>query len=146
METCSALLSLCAGNTPVTGEFPSQRPAALSFDVFFHLCRNKRSSKQSWCWWFRTPLRSSWRHCNMNKAYPSYIPIVSLATNTFVSSLHPAEILTVLTHWGWDKMATIFQTTFWNGFSWMKISEFRLISHWSLFLRFELIIFQHWLR
>ena len=33
METCSALLALCAGNSPVTGEFPSQRPVTRSFDV-----------------------------------------------------------------------------------------------------------------
>ena len=25
---------------------------------------NKRLSKQSWCWWFQTPSRSLWRHCN----------------------------------------------------------------------------------
>ena len=27
METFSALLAICAGNSPVTGEFPAQRPA-----------------------------------------------------------------------------------------------------------------------
>ena len=35
METFSALLALCAGNSPVTGEFPAQRPVTRSFDVFF---------------------------------------------------------------------------------------------------------------
>ena len=35
-----------------------------SFDVFFHLHLNKRLSKQSWGWWFETPSRSLWRHCN----------------------------------------------------------------------------------
>ena len=44
-ETLSALLVLCAGNSPVTGEFPSQRPVTRSFDVFFDLCLNKRLSK-----------------------------------------------------------------------------------------------------
>ena len=34
METCSALLAICAGNSPVTGEFPTQRPVTRSFDVF----------------------------------------------------------------------------------------------------------------
>ena len=34
MEAFSTLLALCAGNSPVTGEFPSQRPVARSFDVF----------------------------------------------------------------------------------------------------------------
>ena len=33
----SALLALCAGNSPVIGEFPSQRPVTRSFDVFFDL-------------------------------------------------------------------------------------------------------------
>ena len=46
METFSALLVLCAGNSPVTGEFPSQRPVTRNFDVFFDLHLNKRLSKQ----------------------------------------------------------------------------------------------------
>ena len=33
METFSALLTLCAGNLPVTGEFSSQRPVTRSFDI-----------------------------------------------------------------------------------------------------------------
>ena len=61
METLYALLALCAGNSPVTGEFPAQRPVTQSFDVFFDLRLNKRLSKQSWGWWFETPLRSLWR-------------------------------------------------------------------------------------
>ena len=44
------------------------------------------------------------------------------------------------------QMAAIFQTTFSNAFSWMKMIEFRLGFHWSLFLRFELTIFHHWFR
>ena len=31
------LLTICAGNSPVTGEFPTQRPVTRSFDVFFDL-------------------------------------------------------------------------------------------------------------
>ena len=64
METFSALLAFCVGNSPVTGEFPSQRPVTRSFDVFFDLRLNKRLSKQSWGWWFETPSRSLWHHCN----------------------------------------------------------------------------------
>ena len=48
METFSALLAICAGNSPVTGEFPAQRPVTRSFDVFFDLRLNERLSKQSW--------------------------------------------------------------------------------------------------
>ena len=64
METFSALLAICAGNSPVTGEFPAQRPVTRSFDVFFDLCPNKRLSKQSWGWWFETPSGSLWLHSN----------------------------------------------------------------------------------
>ena len=35
METFSALLALCAGNSPVTGEFTSQRQVTQSFKGFF---------------------------------------------------------------------------------------------------------------
>ena len=49
-----------------------------------------------------------------------------------------------LTHWGWDKMAAFSQTTLSNAFSWMKIIEFRIKFHWSLFLRVFLTILQHW--
>ena len=33
METFSVLLVLCEGNSPVTGEFPSQKPVTRSFDL-----------------------------------------------------------------------------------------------------------------
>ena len=37
----SALLAICAGNSPVAGDFPTQRPVTRSFDVFFALRLNK---------------------------------------------------------------------------------------------------------
>ena len=52
----------------------------------------------------------------------------------------------ILTQWGRDKVDAISQTTFSNAFSWMKMHEFRLRFHWSLILRFELTIYQHWFR
>ena len=58
---------------------------------------------------------------------------------TYVTSLTWGPIL--LTHW-----ATILQTTFPDAFSWMKIYEFRLIFHWTLFLRVKLTKFHHWFR
>ena len=54
--------------------------------------------------------------------------------------------LSRLSHWGRGKMADIFQITFSNAFSRMKIYEFRSNFHWSLFLRVQLTIFQHWFR
>ena len=62
METFSALLAICVGNSPVTGEFPSQRPVTRSFDGFFDLRLNKRLSKRPRRRWFETPSHPLWRH------------------------------------------------------------------------------------
>ena len=63
METFSVLQSICAGKSPVTGEFPAQRPATRSSDIFFDMCLNKRLSKKSRCWWFEMLSRPLGRHC-----------------------------------------------------------------------------------
>ena len=69
METFSALLALCAGNSPTGGRLnPAQRPATRSFDVFFDMRLNKQLSKQSRGWWFEMPSRSLWRHCNDSRS------------------------------------------------------------------------------
>ena len=47
MEAFSALLSLCVENSPITGEFPLQRPVTRSFGVFFDQRLNKRLIKWS---------------------------------------------------------------------------------------------------
>ena len=65
METFSALLALSARISPVTGEVSSQGPETRSFDVSFDLQLNKRLSKESWGWWFKTPLGPLWPHCNV---------------------------------------------------------------------------------
>ena len=69
METFSALLAICAGNSPVPGEFPTQRPVTRSFNVFFDLHLNKRLSKQSCAWWFEMLSHPLWRHRNAVKAF-----------------------------------------------------------------------------
>ena len=69
METLSALLAICAGNSPVPGEFPAQRPVTRSFDVFFDPRPNQRLSKQWRGWWFETPSCPLWRHCNVKKTW-----------------------------------------------------------------------------
>ena len=73
MEAFSALLAICAGNSPVPGELPTQRPVTRSFDVFFDLRLNKRLSKQSCGWWFETPSRPLWRHSNENYQIFQYV-------------------------------------------------------------------------
>ena len=64
METFSTLLAICAGNSPVSGDFPATRPVTRSFDIFFDLRLNKRLSKLWWGWWFESPSCPLWRHSN----------------------------------------------------------------------------------
>ena len=68
-----------------------------------------------------------------------------------VAAVTGAEVC-IMASWDWGelvntlglkKMATIFQTIFSNTFSWMKIYEFWLRFHWSLFVRVQLTTFQH---
>ena len=99
METFSALLAICAENSPVPGEFPAhtERPVTRSFDVFFHLCLNKRLNKQSWGWWLETPSRPLWRCCNVfcDCAYVYVISCVLIVwfytvKMDAIQSFHPA--------------------------------------------------------
>ena len=83
METFSALLALCEGNSPVTGEFLSQRPVTRSFDVFFVLRLNKRLSKPSRRRWFSCLL---WRHCN--EVFIGYAIVLS----RFVGLIRPYSL------------------------------------------------------
>ena len=62
---CMGNALVTAGNSSVTGEFPSHRLVTWSFDVFFDLRLNKWLSKQLRRRWFETPSRSLWRHCNV---------------------------------------------------------------------------------
>ena len=64
METFSTLLAICAGNSPVSGEFPAQRPVTRSFYVFFDLRMDGRLSKHSWGWWLDTLSCPLWRQSN----------------------------------------------------------------------------------
>ena len=61
--------------------------------IFFYLHLNKQLSKQSWGWWFETPSRPLWGHCNVNswpapyftgsRGLPSEQQIYSLLTSVF---------------------------------------------------------------
>ena len=60
----SALLAICAGNSPVPVNSPHKGQWRGAFDVLFDLRLNKRLSKQSWGWWFETQSCPLWRQCN----------------------------------------------------------------------------------
>ena len=88
IETISALLAICAGNSPGTGDFPAQRPVTRSFDVVFDLRPNKQLSKQPWGWWFETPSHPLWRHANGNlgsRQYcPSHLKVIYQLNQTYI--------------------------------------------------------------
>ena len=150
---------LCAGNSPVTGEFPAQRAS--------------NAENVSICWRHHELAD----HNRTDKIYPQ-LPVAnncSLVTN--LEGLLQGRLsigLPIIAHqtscWGQQvtqpissicwvlrfsklskdcspvntlrprQMDAISQTTFSNAFSWMKMFEFRLKIHWSLFPRVELTI------
>ena len=59
METFSALLALCVGNSSVTSGLSSQRPVTRRSDILLDVRLNKRLSKQS------SDLRRHAAHCNV---------------------------------------------------------------------------------
>ena len=95
METFSALLAICAGNSPVPGKFPTQRPVTRSFDVYFDLSPNKRLSKQSLGWWFETLSPPLWRHRNVLWNLSAVgLPLPRFGNND-------------ITHWGQNKWSSL---------------------------------------
>ena len=72
METFSALLALCVGNSPVPVNSPHKGRwrGALMFSL---ICFNKQLGKKPWGWWFETPSWSLWRHYNV-ETVQSFMP------------------------------------------------------------------------
>ena len=95
------------GNHP--GEFPAQRPVTRIFDVFLDLRPNKRSSKESWGWWFETLSCSLWRH--YNDPVPSdWINQLRKARIGFVISIANVEM--GMFHYTWRLPSWVF-ASFW---------------------------------
>ena len=80
METFPALLALCAGNSPVIGEFPTEGPVTRNFDVFFDLRLNKRLSKQSQAGDLRRHQTLKSEVCN--NMIPNIVSILSVSLST----------------------------------------------------------------
>ena len=75
METFSALLAICAGihRSPVNS--PHKASDAELWCFLWSAPEKKRLGKQWWGWWFETPSRPLWRHCNVNNIYCPLIVI-----------------------------------------------------------------------
>ena len=130
MEAFSALLVLCAGNSPVIGEFPAQRPVTRSFDDFFDLRLNKRLSQQSWGWWFEKPSRSLWLHCN--EIWPvgvneggHFTRILECPDGSVVSLTWPWPLVS----WWWSQLP-FEQTSSRNPTSWYPRVQYTEYPHW----------------
>ena len=99
METFSALLAICVGNSPVTGGISTRRPVTVSFDIFIDLRLFKRLNKQSWGWWYETPSHSLWRHRNVISCTLKQVlngrclSKTSLIINTFVDTFCEHSII-----------------------------------------------------
>ena len=99
---------LCEGNSPVTGGFLSQRSS---------------NAEKGSIWW---------RH-NEHEGF-----MATYTTEVCPMKYARRGIVMIYPDWGRDKMDAISQTTFSNGFSWMKMYEFRLTFHCSLLLGVQL--------
>ena len=140
MEILSSLMAICVANSPVPSESPTQRPVTRSFDIFFDLRLNNR-------------LRKNREAGDLRRYRGHYDPIVMIIASYLLCWCHKA--LYVTTGWYQDKHRVMqsvyyrvlvhtlsprqdghhFPGAFWNAFSSMKIYEFRLRIHWSLFIR-----------
>ena len=89
--TFSALLAICAGNSPLP-----KKPVERSFYIFFDLRLNKRLNKQPWGWWFETLSRPLWRHRNEHFGCCDIVRCTFLSSASLELSLaesypHPAR-------------------------------------------------------
>ena len=113
----------------------------------------KKTRDPFWKWFMSSRLKF-WKHSfcfslvssdpikhNYTHIMIAQLQIMTGLTNTFnVIARH------MLTYWRRDEMDAITQTTFSSAFFWKKMFQFRPKFHWSLFLRVQLTIFQHWFR
>ena len=77
--------------SPVNSPHKGQWRGAL---MFYLICAvNKRLSKQSRGWWFETPSRSLWHHCNSKPSISHYLTQWGLITHVRVSSSPMAHVM-----------------------------------------------------
>ena len=126
METFFALLAFCAGNSPVTGEFPIQSPVTRSFGGFFDLRLNKRFSKQSWDWWFETPLR----HCDV---------IAMCIDNLREDTVHPINLLHLAANI-WMYHVMLYHDIRDDSYQWVRLYTSVIVCFTLVFLFFSLFL------
>ena len=153
MDTFYALLAICAGNSPVTGEFPSQSPVTRTFSLIYvwidgwvnngeagDLRRHRAHYDVTVLKWRYASTRPSFQSlqcCLASRAVPHnwYFSRFDVY-NIYVYTRTGSALNTLkLTKKCPDHIS--------KWFFLMEICKFRLIFHWSLFPRFQLTIAQH---
>ena len=130
MATFSALMAICAENSPVPVISPHK--GQWSFNVFFHLRLNKRLSKQSWGWWFETLSSPLWRHrkSTLVKGSPDGDKRVNSCTQTI--TMLPGLNMTVCTVF---KILT------------MKMKDLKINFHYTIFViwvKYDCWLLHYW--
>ena len=114
IETFSALLTLCEGDTPVTSGSPSQKASNDKHWRSFFFSLNKLSDKQSRYWWFETPLRSCDDavicECDMWKL--ACTDVVQNASSQLVTHMLLEILLKITTHVAWRSPINIWRAKF----------------------------------
>ena len=103
-----------------------------SCSVFPNLTHCKNISKLTRRVWHETVCWMHYKKCQSNDQFLCNMQSTFKQTNALR-----------LTYWGRDKMSDIIQTTFSDTFSWLKMFEFQIQFHLSLFLRVQLTTKQH---
>ena len=106
------------------------------------------------CRWFETPYDAhvTTLYCIAVANQSNEALLCFTASIKWMPLLNPSEqhiistYTAVLNAWCRVKMAAVFQTTFSNAISWMKMHEFVSNFHRTLFLRIKLTISQYWFR
>ena len=129
MEAFSALLTICAGNSPVPGELPAQRAVTRSFDVFFDLRMNKRLSKHSWGWWLETLSHPLWRHRNVTITFTLLHTMACRMCGGQSNELVQNNIIRIGHQWTyWHKInISVYQTRYMKVYGWVNNRDFEHI-------------------
>ena len=155
------LLFNCEGNSTATDGFSHEGPVTLirkhqtnMTDLPFHAFCRRCNIEKLW----RAYILPLWKKCLYNSIRQNHVDRGASAAYFMVS---PSI------HWQWSynflfhrhsyccrdftplrprQNGRHFQDNISNAFSWMKIYGFRLKFQWTLFLKFQLTILQHWFR
>ena len=114
METFSALLAICVGNSPVPVNSPhkDQWHGALMFSLISAWINGWVN--QSRGWWFETKSCPLWRHCNAPcHPWPHWCVQCRVSTDYIVTPLQPLRI-GLLLHWSSCRTTTQIKSLMWS--------------------------------